>query len=214
MRFDIISIFPEMFSSYFQESILMRAQKEKLIDINLHDLRKFTKNKHKKVDDTPYGGGAGMLMTPQPLYDAIKTIKKGNKGPVIFLTPQGKTLTQSRVRTLSELSDLILVCGRYEGIDQRIRDSLIDEEISIGEYVLTGGELPAMILVDAISRLLPEVLGDHKSADEDSFSLKFKGKKEYPHYTKPAIFKDMKVPEVLLSGDHAKIDTWRKKNLK
>jgi len=215
MRFDILTLFPQMFSSYAKESILKRAIQKGLIEMHFHDIRKYSKDKHKKVDDTPYGGGAGMVMTPQPLYDCIKTVKKKNKGPVIFMTPQGQKLTHTRVKRFSRTYDsLILLCGRYEGIDQRIRDLLIDKEISIGDYVLTGGELPAMVFVDAVSRFIPEVLGDNESAEEDSFSRKLGGKKEYPHYTKPAEFKGMKVPEVLRSGNHAEIEKWRKNHLK
>ncbi len=215
MRFDILTLFPEMFSSYFNESILKRAQDESLLDIHLHDIRKFSKNKHKKVDDTPYGGGAGMLMTPQPLYDCIVSVKKKNKGPVIFMTPQGSKLTHTRARRFARTNDsLILLCGRYEGIDQRIRDLLVDYELSIGDYVLTGGELPAMVFADAVSRFIPGVLGDDDSAEEDSFSRRLGGRKEYPHYTKPAKFKGLEVPEVLRSGNHAKIEKWRKKHLK
>jgi len=164
MKFDILTIFPNIFDSYLKESIIKRALKNKLIKIHIHDIRKFSKDKHKKVDDIPFGGGAGMVMTPQPLHDAIKHVQKTNKGPVIFLTPQGETLTQAKTERLaSKNQDLILLCGRYEGIDQRIRDTLIDREISIGSYVLTGGELPAMIMIDAISRLIPGVIGKEES---------------------------------------------------
>lgn len=215
MRFDILTIFPNIFNSYLKESIIKRAQKSKLIEIHIHDIRKFSEDKHKKVDDIPFGGGAGMVMTPQPLHDAIKHVQKTNKGPVIFLTPQGETLTQAKTEKLaSKNRDLILICGRYEGIDQRIRDTLVDREISIGSYVLTGGELPAMVMIDAISRLIPGVLGKEESHQEDSFSTKLKRKKEYPHYTRPATFKGMKVPDVLLSGHHKKIEDWRKSKLK
>ncbi|MFC1655536.1 tRNA (guanosine(37)-N1)-methyltransferase TrmD [Patescibacteria group bacterium] len=215
MKFDILTLFPQMFSSYFNESILKRAQDEGLLEIHLHDIRKFSKDKHKKVDDTPYGGGAGMLMTPQPLFDCITAVKKKNKGPVIFMTPQGSKLTHTRVKRFARTNDsLILLCGRYEGIDQRIRDLLVDEEVSIGDYVLTGGEIPAMTFVDAVSRFIPGVLGDDDSVEEDSFSRRLGGKKEYPHYTKPAEFKGLKVPEVLRSGNHAEIKKWRKKHLK
>lgn len=215
MRFDILTIFPETFSSYLNESILKRAQDKGIIEIHIHDIRKFSKDKHKKVDDIPFGGGAGMVMTPQPLHDAITTVKKLNKGPVIYMTPQGKTFTQSKAENFGKKqTELILLCGRYEGIDQRIRDTLIDEEISIGNFVLTGGELPAMIMIDAISRLIPEVLGKESSHLEDSFSKAFNRKKEYPHYTRPAKFKGIEVPPVLLSGNHKKIEEWRKTNLK
>ncbi|MBD3361071.1 tRNA (guanosine(37)-N1)-methyltransferase TrmD [Candidatus Peregrinibacteria bacterium] len=215
MRFDILTIFPQAFDSYLKESILKRAQKNKLIEIHIHDIRDFSKDKHKKVDDVPFGGGTGMVMTPQPLYDSITFVKKKNKGPVIFLSPQGKIFTQSKAEKLSKKYDeLILLCGRYEGIDQRIRDTLIDEEISIGNYVLTGGELPAMVTIDAISRLIPGVIGKEQSHIQDSFSKALKRKKEYPHYTRPKTFKGMKVPEILTSGHHEKIKKWRESKLK
>ncbi len=215
MRFDILTIFPNIFDSYINESILKRAQENGLIEIHTHDIRKFSKDKHKKVDNMPYGGGAGMVMTPQPLHDAITHIKKSNKGPVIFLTPKGNVLTQSKVEKLSKkYSEVILLCGRYEGIDQRIIDNLVDIQISMGKYILTGGELPAITLIDSISRLVPGVLGKDESHEEDSFSKALDRKKEYPHYTRPANFKGEEVPEVLLSGDHKKINAWRKKHLK
>ncbi|MBI4975770.1 tRNA (guanosine(37)-N1)-methyltransferase TrmD [Candidatus Peregrinibacteria bacterium] len=215
MRFDILTIFPEIFSSYLKESIIKRALKKGLIDIHIHDIRKFSKDKHRKVDDIPFGGGAGMVMTPQPLFDTIKHVKKANKGHVIYLTPQGKTFTQIKAENISKKhKEIILICGRYEGIDYRVREALVDEEISIGKFVLTGGELPAMIIIDAVSRLIPNVLGKEKSHLEDSFSKAFKRKKEYPSYTRPAIFKNMKVPEILTSGNHKKIEEWRKKHLK
>lgn len=215
MRFDILTIFPNIFDSYLKESIIARAIEEKHIEIHVHDIRDHTKDKHKRVDDVPFGGGAGMVMTPQPLDSAITHVKKKNKGPVIFLTPQGQTFSQTKAeRFAAKSQDLILLCGRYEGIDQRIRDLHVDQEISIGKFVLTGGELPAMVLVDAVSRLIPGVLGKEESHQEDSFSKALNRKKEYPHYTRPATFKGMEVPEVLLSGHHKKIETWRKKNLK
>lgn len=215
MRFDILTIFPNIFDSYLGESIIKRALESKLIEIHIHDIRKYSKDKHKKVDDIPYGGGAGMVMTPQPLHDAITAIRKLNKGPVIYLTPQGKTLTQSKSEKIAKKhKGIILLCGRYEGIDERIRQTLVDEEISIGNYVLTGGELPAMVLMDSVSRLIPGVLGKEESHLEDSFSKSLDRKKEYPHYTRPQIFQDLKVPDVLTSGDHKKIAAWRKKNLK
>jgi tRNA (guanine37-N1)-methyltransferase len=215
MRYDILTIFPQIFDSYLKESIIKRALKNKLIEIHIHDIRKFSKDKHHKTDDIPFGGGAGMVMTPQPLHDAITHVKKQNQGPVIFLTPQGQRFTQPKAETIAKkYKQLILICGRYEGIDQRIRDSLVDLEISIGDFVLTGGELPAMIMVDAISRLIPDVLGKEESHLEDSFSKKLARKKEYPHYTRPATFKGMDVPEILLSGHHKNIENWRKKNLK
>lgn len=216
MRFDILTIFPDIFKSYFGESIIKRAREQKLIQIHVHDIRKFTKDKHGKVDDLPYGGGPGMVMTPQPIFDCIEHVRQKNKGPVIYLSPKGEQLTQSRAIKLSkelvgknDNSGLVLLCGRYEGIDQRIIDLCVDKEISIGKYVLTGGELPAMVLIDVLSRLVPGVLGDNESAEEESFSPALKGKKEYPHYTRPPEFKGLQVPEILLSGNHAKIKNWR-----
>ena len=214
MRFDLLTIFPEIFNSYFQESIVKRALKRKLLKIKVHDIRKFSKDKHHKVDNIPFGGGAGMLMTPQPLYDCIKHVKRLNKGPVVYLSPRGKTWTQKDAEKFSKKAKgLILICGRYEGIDQRIIDLLVDEEISIGKYVLTGGELPAMVMLDSIIRLVPGVLGKEESHLEDSFSKSLGRKKEYPHYTRPAIFRGIKVPEVLTSGHHENIKKWRKSKL-
>lgn len=216
MRFDIVTLFPKLFPPYLNESILARAKKKKLLKFKFWNPIDFTKDKHRKVDSPPYGGGPGMLMTAQPLFDVISAAKKENSGKVIFLTPQGKRLTQSRIRRISKENSegLILVCGRYEGIDQRIRDLLIDEEISIGDFVLTGGEIPAIILIDAISRFVPGVLGCDISTEEESFSTSLKGKREYPQYTKPREFKGLKVPEVLLSGNHKEIKKWRMKRLK
>lgn len=215
MRFDVCTLFPEMFKSYLGESILKRAMDADLLSVHFHNIRDFSKDKHKKVDDTPYGGGAGMLMTPQPLYDCIKHAKSLNDGPVVFMTPQGLKLTHTRVKRFATKYDgLIIVCGRYEGIDQRIRDLLVAYEVSIGDYVLTGGELPAMVMIDAIARFIPGVLGADESAEEDSFSRRLGGKKEYPHFTKPAKFKGLEVPEVLRSGNHAEIEKWRKRHLR
>jgi len=216
MRFDIISIFPEIFSSYFNESIIKRAITSKKISINTHNPRDFSKDKHKKVDDIPYGGGAGMVMTPEPLYDCIKSVQKINKGPVIYLSPKGETFTQHRAERLNKQTNktgIILLCGRYEGIDQRVIDLCVDKEISIGKYIVTGGELGAMIIVDTLSRLIPGVLGNNESAQEESFSRALKGKKEYPLYTRPETFKGLKVPDVLKSGHHLKIKKWKQDNL-
>lgn len=213
MIFDVLTLFPEMFSGPMNESILKRAQEQNLIEIKAHNIRDYSQDKHRKVDDTPYGGGAGMVMTCQPLFDCIETVrsqKKAQKQKVIFLTPQGKTFTQRTAERLVRQERLILLCGHYEGIDQRVREALIDEEISIGNFVLTGGELPAMVMIDCISRLIPGVLGADESLAEESFSKKLNGQKEYPHYTKPAEFRGMKVPEVLLSGHHKKIEEWRR----
>lgn len=216
MRFDILTIFPDIFDSYFSQSIIKRAIKEKKIEIFVHNIRDFSKDKHQKVDDVPYGGGPGMVMTPQPIYDCLQFVKKSNKGPVIYLSPRGDMLTQRKAEKMAKQyseNGLILLAGRYEGIDQRIIDLCVDRELSIGKYVLTGGELPAMILVDVISRLLPGVLGADESSQEESFSKILKGKKEYPHYTRPPVFKGKKVPDVLISGHHKNIDKWRKDNL-
>lgn len=213
MTIDILTIFPNLCKGYLGDSIIKREIRKGTVKIRVHDIRKYSKNKHKKVDDTPYGGGAGMILTPQPIYDCIKTVKKINKGLVIYLTAQGKLFNHKIAKKLAKKKSLILLCGRYEGIDERIRKLCVDEEISIGEYVLTGGELPALVIVDAVTRLLPGALGNPKSAKEESFSEALFGKKEYPHYTKPRIFKGLKVPSVLLSGNHAKITQWRMKHL-
>lgn len=214
MKFDILTLFPNLVLPYFEDSILKRAQESGLLQIAVHNIRDFSTDKHKSVDDTPYGGGAGMLMTCQPLFDAIREVKKTNKGPVIFFTPQGDRFNQKKAEALAQLDEAILLCGRYEGIDQRVRDECVDMEISIGDFVLTGGELPALTLIDAVSRLIPGVLGHEDSAHEDSFSDGLEGMLEYPHYTKPADFEGRKVPEVLLSGDHGAIAAWRKANRK
>lgn len=217
MRFDLLTIFPEIFNSYLKESIIKRAIEDGKLKIVVHDIRKFSKDRHHKVDAPPYGGGPGMVMTPQPVYDCVKHIKKINKGPVIYMSPAGKVLTRPLTEKIHKQygkKGLILLCGRYEGIDQRVLDLLVDEEISIGKYVLTGGELPAMVLLDAVARLVPGVLGDDESAKEESFSRALKGKKEYPHYTRPEVFKGLKVPEILLSGHHANIRKWRQSKTK
>lgn len=215
MHFSVLTLFPETFDSYLNDSILKRAITAKLISVEFVNIRDFSKDKHKKVDDTPFGGGAGMVMTCQPLFDAIEFVKKTNSGPVIFLTPTGKRLTQKAVEGIAKkYSQIILLCGRYEGIDRRVIDKFVDMEISLGDFVLTGGELPAMVMIDAISRLIPNVLGSKESHEEESFSKLLNRKKEYPHYTKPAVYDGLQVPEVLLSGDHAKIKKWRLNNTK
>ena len=226
MKFDIITIFPEVFDGYFSESILGRAQKEKKIEIELHNLRDFTQEKHKKVDDTPYGGGAGMVMQIEPIWRCVQAIKskvksQKSKTRIILFSTKGKRYTQADARRLSKYENLILVCGRYEGVDERVAEHIAHEEISIGEYVLTGGEIPAMVLVDSVSRLIPGVLGNPQSLEEESFNLiqnsKFKIQNsvyEYPQYTKPEFFNGWRVPEVLLKGDHKKIDLWRKQHKK
>lgn len=215
MRFDVLTIFPNLIQGYLTDSVIKREIIKKSISVRTHDIRAYSKNRHKKVDDRPYGGGAGMLMSPQPLFDCIQAVKKKNKrAPVIYLSPAGKMFTYKMAKRLAKKRGLILLSGRYEGIDDRIRTLCVDEEISIGEYVLTGGELPALVLIDAITRLLPKALGNKNSAKEDSFTEALEGKKEYPHYTRPSVFKDLRVPGILLSGDHKKIAEWRKKKLK
>lgn len=214
MRFDILTLFPSLVLPYFEDSILKRAVADKKISVHVHNIRDYSKERHKKVDDTPYGGGAGMVMSCQPLFDAIKAAKKKNKGPIIYLSPVGKRFTQEKAEELAELDEMILLCGRYEGIDQRVIDELVDEEISVGDFVLTGGELPALCVVDAVSRLLPGVLGDDESSEEESFSAATGRMLEYPHYTKPAVYEGLVVPDVLLSGNHGEIARWRNSKLK
>ncbi len=209
MRFDILTLFPEMFSSPFQESILAKAIEKGLIEVRTINIRDFALDKHRIVDDAPYGGGQGMVMKVEPIARAIEQVKSEDPSVrTIYLTPEGKPLNQEMARQLSSRSHLILLCGRYEGVDERVRELFVDEEISIGDYVLTGGELAAMVLIDAVSRLLPGVLGSDRSAEEDSF---FGSLLEYPQYTRPASFRGYEVPEVLLSGNHQVISLWRRK---
>lgn len=217
MKFDILTIFPTIFDSYFNESIIKRAQKKKIVKINIHNIRDYATDKHKTVDDRPYGGGSGMLLKIEPIYKCLKSIKKtkssrggpasGGKSRVILLTPKGKRFTQAKAKYLSQYDQLILIAGHYEGFDARIK-KYVDEEISIGDYVLTGGEIPAMTIIDSVTRLLPGVLGDDQSAKDETFT---KDKKyiEYPQYTRPEKFKGQAVPKILLSGNHAKIQAWR-----
>jgi len=210
MRIDIITIFPEMFSPVLNESMVKRAQNKGRVKIYIHNLRDYSSDKHKKVDDRPFGGGCGMLMRPEPIFKAVEALKGKSgkvKAKVILFSPQGRVLNQEMVKRLSKYKNLILICGHYEGVDERVREHLADEEISIGDYVLTGGELPAMVLTDAIVRLIPGVLGDKNSLNFESFESNLL---EYSHYTRPANFRGMKVPAILLSGDHKKIEVWRK----
>ena len=204
MKFDVLTLFPEMFEP-LKMSIIGKAIEKKLIDINLVNIRDFSKDKHKKVDDTPYGGGAGMVIRPDVVYDAYKSVKSEN-AKVIYMSPQGNKLDQKKVEELSKEQHLIILCGHYEGIDQRVLDKIVDEEISIGEYVVTGGELPAMILIDSVSRYTEGVISS-ESRKEESFSNRLL---EYPQYTRPEIFEGVKVPEILVSGHHANIEKWRK----
>ncbi len=209
MRFDILTIFPEVFSAYMQGGILGRAIQKGFADVRLVNIRDFARGAHKTTDDRPYGGGDGMVMKAGPIYRALKSIHRLNdRCPVILLSPQGKPFDQDTAWELSRIDQLILICGRYEGVDERIRESCIDIELSIGDYILTGGELPAMVVVDAVTRLIPGVLGGEKSNLEDSFE---KGLLEYPQYTRPRVFNGMEVATILLSGDHEKIRLWRRK---
>lgn len=207
MKIDILTLFPEMFKGPFAESIIKRAQEKGLVKIKIHNLRKWTKDKHKNVDDRPFGGGVGMVLMVEPIAEALKELKK-KETKTILLTPQGKVFNQKMAKKFSQEKHLIFICGHYEGVDERIREHLVDEEISIGDYILTGGELPSMVVVDTIVRLVPGVLEKKQATKEESFSAKTL---EYPQYTRPADFKGWKVPEVLLSGNHAKIKEWRQK---
>ncbi len=206
MKIHVLSLFPEMFSGVFGSSILKKAQEKGAVELAVTDIRAYSENKHKQVDDYPYGGGAGMVLKPEPMFNAVEAITKGSKPRVILMCPQGKRFDQKKAEELSKEDDLVFLCGHYEGYDERIREYLVTDEISIGDFVLTGGELPAMTIIDAIVRLLPGVLGQQDSHMQDSFST---GLLEHPHYTRPADFRGMKVPDVLLSGNHAKIDEWR-----
>jgi len=206
MKFDVLTLFPEMFDA-LKSSIIERAAKKDLISINLINIRDFSKDKHKHVDDTPYGGGAGMIMMPDVVEDAYKSLEADN-AKVIFMSPKGKTLTQNKVKELAKEKHLVILCGHYEGIDQRVLDEIVDEEISIGDYVLTGGELPAMCLIDSVSRYVDGVINT-ESIMEESFSNE-DNLLEYPQYTRPLEFNGVKVPEVLTSGNHQEIDKWRK----
>lgn len=231
MQFEVFTLLPEVFPSYLETSILKRARERGLISVNVHNIRDYTHDKHHTTDDTPYGGGGGMVMKPAPVFEAVESVlgklsatentenfKETPEDsapsvarlmniPIILLTPQGRVFNQSLAKELSQYPKIALLCGRYEGIDERIRENLVTDEISIGDYVLTGGELPALILIDAVARLLPDVLGDPTGAQDDSHAM---GLLEYPHYTRPPEFRGSKVPDVLLSGDHAKIDKWRR----
>ena len=207
-QFDIITIFPEMFESPFGESILKRAQDQELLNISLHDLRKYTSDKHRKTDDHPFGGGVGLIMNVDPIVRAIETVKKSKPGArSILLSPGGKSFNQKMAWELSREEDLIFVCGRYEGVDERVLN-FVDDAISIGDYVMAGGEIPAMVLIESISRLIPNVVGDDSSLVEESFEC---NRLEYPQYTKPREFRGLKVPDILLSGHHEKIQDWQLK---
>ncbi|MBO2534546.1 tRNA (guanosine(37)-N1)-methyltransferase TrmD [Rummeliibacillus suwonensis] len=207
MRIHVLSLFPEMFTGVFGSSILKKAQEKEAVQLSVTDFRQFSNNKHAQVDDYPYGGGAGMVLKPEPLFNAVEALVAGEKKPrVILMCPQGERYTQAKAEELAKEEELIFVCGHYEGYDERIRQFLVTDELSIGDFVLTGGELAAMTIIDSVVRLLPGVLGNDDSPVLDSFST---GLLEHPHYTRPANFRGMKVPDVLLSGNHAKIEQWR-----
>lgn len=209
IKFDVLTLFPEIFDTVLGESIIGRAQEDGIVSVKAINIRDFTLNKHKKVDDYPYGGGTGMVMTPQPIFDAFESIKWiGDKKPrTIYMSPQGKVLTQQKAIELSKEEQLVILCGHYEGVDERVIEGLVDEELSIGDYVLTGGELPAMVLIDCICRMIPGVL-----ANEDAYSNEsiYNGMLEYPQYSRPVEFKGMVVPDILISGHHANIEKWRR----
>ncbi|NWG35012.1 MAG: tRNA (guanosine(37)-N1)-methyltransferase TrmD [Chloroflexi bacterium] len=217
MQFEVFTLLPEVFPPYLESSILKRAIQRGLIGIHLHNIRDYTHDKHHITDDTPYGGGGGMVIKPEPIFEAVETVlglaslpsppTPVPNIPIILLTPQGRVFNQRMAEELTRHERIALLCGRYEGVDERVREHLVTDEISIGDYVLTGGELPALILIDAVARLIPGVLGDPTGAKDDSHSM---GLLEYPHYTKPSDFRGWKVPDVLLSGDHAKIEKWRR----
>ena len=211
MKIDVITPFPEMVTGFFQESMLKRAQEKEIVTIKLWDLREFTTDKHKTVDDYPFGGGAGMILKPEPFFrvmDHILKVETKNSPRVILMTPQGERFTQDRAVSLTKENHLVFLCGHYRGVDQRVIEKYVTDEISIGDYILTGGELASSVVIDAVVRLLPGVLGDFNSAEGDSFHS---GQLDHPHYTRPAEFCGMKVPDVLLSGHHAKIESWQKK---
>jgi tRNA (guanine37-N1)-methyltransferase len=214
MKFEIFTLLPEIFPPYLESSILQRARQRGLIDVHVHNIRDYTHDRHHTTDDTPYGGGGGMVMKPEPVFEAVESVlgftsnpTQPTPVPVILLTPQGRVFTQRVAEELSGHERIAVLCGRYEGVDERIREHLVTDEISIGDYVLTGGELPALMIIDAVSRLMPGVLGDPTGAEDDSHSM---GLLEYPHYTRPPEFRGWQVPEILLSGDHGRIEKWRR----
>jgi tRNA (guanine37-N1)-methyltransferase len=221
MQFEVFTLLPEVFPPYLESSILLRARQRGLIDVRVHNIRDYAHDKHHVTDDTPYGGGGGMVMKPEPVFEAVESVlglapipaqppaTEGTRQgiPIILLTPQGRVFSQRIAEEFAQHERIALLCGRYEGVDERIREHLVTDEISIGDFVLTGGELPALIVIDAVARLLPGVLGDPTGAEDDSHSM---GLLEYPHYTRPPEFRGWKVPDILLSGDHAKIEKWRR----
>ncbi|MCK4326165.1 tRNA (guanosine(37)-N1)-methyltransferase TrmD [bacterium] len=209
MRIDILTLFPKMFQGPLDESILGRAKKAGLVEINIHDIRQFTHNRHLKADDRPYGGGPGMVMKPQPIFEGVEFIcSRAGQPRIILMSPQGKTFSQEKAMELAKESNLLFICGHYEGIDERVRQKLITDELSIGDYVLTGGELPAMVVIDALVRLIPGVLGKGESVRRDSF---YQQLLDFPHYTRPPVYLGMRAPQVLLSGNHCEIQNWRRR---
>src|SRR5512134_3651284 len=214
MQFEVFTLLPDVFPPYLESSILQRALQRGLLDVRVHNIRDYTHDRHHTTDDTPYGGGGGMVMKPGPVFEAVESILGSTSvktqpvaTPVILLTPQGRVFTQRVAEELSRYERIALLCGRYEGVDERIREHLVTDEISVGDYVLTGGELPALLIIDALARLLPGVLGDPTGAEDDSHAM---GLLEYPHYTRPPEFRGWQVPDILISGDHAKIEKWRR----
>ncbi len=209
MRIDILTLFPEMCESVLSESIIGRARREGFVEINCRQIRDYSTDKHRRVDDSPYGGGMGMIMSVQPIYDCYRSLcdEIGKKVHLIYMSPQGKTLTQSRVRELSEMQNIAILCGHYEGVDERVIEEIVDEEISVGDYVLTGGELPALIVADSVSRMIPGVLSNEDCFTEESH---FSSLLEYPQYTRPPVWHEREVPDILLSGHHANIEKFRR----
>lgn len=208
MRFDVITIFPNILGAVFELGVVGRGIAQGLISLEAHDLRRYTHDRHRQVDDAPFGGGAGMVLKPEPVFEAVESVRRLNPGPVVLLEPWGELLNQELVRELAAEPGLILICGRYEGVDDRVRSGLADLEISIGDYVLSGGEIPAMVVVDAVARLVPGVVGDPASLEQDTHTGGLAG---FPQFTRPAEYRGMKVPEVLLSGNHARIEEWRRR---
>ena len=210
IRFDVLTIFPAMFDSPFEQSVMARARAAGLIDVQTHDLRQWAHDRHKTVDDAPFGGGAGMVMKPEPIIEAIEAIQPmaSERATVVLMSPLGRPLTRALVDEIAELPRLLILCGRYEGIDERVREHVVDLEVSIGDFVVSGGELPAMIVIDAVARRIPGVLGSEASLTEESFD---DGLLEYPQYTRPPVYRDWEVPPILLSGNHGEVDKWRRR---
>jgi tRNA (guanine37-N1)-methyltransferase len=210
IRFDVLTIFPAMFDSPFEQSVMARARAAGLLDVQTHDLRQWAHDRHKTVDDAPFGGGAGMVMKPEPIFEAIEAIQPLAQPPakVVFMSPLGRPLTRALVDELAEIPRMLIICGRYEGIDERVREHIVDIEVSIGDFVVSGGELPAMVVIDAVARRIPGVLGSEASLTEESFD---DGLLEYPQYTRPPVYRDWEVPLILLSGNHGEVDKWRRR---